>query len=163
MAIQLTQTQIDERVAILKRFRSLLEEQRNKFREYLMVLESQQGKIENEDADSLVAHTELEQQIVKNISSLHKVIRPMQSMYNAISKNDITESENASVLKIQADLTDLQNKVLAQNKKNRDLLKVHISQIREQLTTLNNNNPYRGTRSIYAEKAEIGNLITVEV
>jgi hypothetical protein len=87
----------------------------------------------------------------------------MQSMYNAISKNDITESENASVLKIQADLTDLQNKVLAQNKKNRDLLKIHISQIREQLTTLNNNNPYRGTRSIYAEKVEIGNLITVEV
>ena len=36
--MELTQAQIDERIAVLKRFRTLLEQQRNKFREYLHVL-----------------------------------------------------------------------------------------------------------------------------
>lgn len=38
----LNDSEIAERVAILKRFRSLLEEQRLKFREYLTVLEKQE-------------------------------------------------------------------------------------------------------------------------
>ena len=62
--LNLTQEEIDERIAILKRFRKLLEEQRNKFREYLDVLEKQQSAIENGDTDAMLAHTELEQQIV---------------------------------------------------------------------------------------------------
>lgn len=37
---ELTKQEIDERVAILKRYKSLLEQQRNKFREYLKVLEN---------------------------------------------------------------------------------------------------------------------------
>ena len=68
--LNLTQEEIDERIAILKRFRKLLEEQRNKFREYLDVLEKQQSAIENGDTDAMLAHTELEQQIVANIGSL---------------------------------------------------------------------------------------------
>ena len=38
----LSKEELDERVAILKRFRALLEQQRTKFREYLKVLESQE-------------------------------------------------------------------------------------------------------------------------
>lgn len=99
--MQLTQEEIAERVAILKRFRTLLEQQRNKFQEYLHVLECQQGKIELEDGDALFAHAELEQQIVANISNLQKVIEPMQSMYNAVASGpevspmDKKRSENA--------------------------------------------------------------------
>ena len=70
--MELTQAQIDERIAVLKRFRTLLEQQRNKFREYLHVLECQQNKIEEEDGDALVAHAELEQQIVSNIQICRK-------------------------------------------------------------------------------------------
>ena len=83
-AKELSKEELDERIAILKRFRKLLEQQRNKFQEYLMVLESQEGRIEMEDGDSIAAHAELESQIVKNLASLQKVIVPMQGMYNAI-------------------------------------------------------------------------------
>ena len=41
MENELTQAELDERVAILKRFRTLLEKQREKFQEYLKVLEKQ--------------------------------------------------------------------------------------------------------------------------
>ena len=79
--MELTQAEIDERAAILRRFRSLLEQQRDKFREYLLVLESQSKVIQEENTESLLAHTELEQQIASHIISLQKVIKPMELMY----------------------------------------------------------------------------------
>ena len=92
--------ELEERVAILKRFRFLLEQQRNKFKEYLNVLEKQQNSIDAEDSEALIKHSELEQQIVKNISNLQKVIVPMNKMYTAINnkllvcKNDIIMINN---------------------------------------------------------------------
>ena len=44
---EFSQKEIDERVAVLKRFKILLETQRNKFQEYLNVLEKQESSIEN--------------------------------------------------------------------------------------------------------------------
>ena len=52
--LDLTQDEVDERVAILKRFRELLTEQRNKFREYLTVLEKQAQMISTENIDAMV-------------------------------------------------------------------------------------------------------------
>ena len=52
---KLTQAELDERIQILKRFRSLLEQQRKKFQEYLKVLEAQESKISEEDAEALLA------------------------------------------------------------------------------------------------------------
>ena len=157
----MTQTEIDERVAILKRFRSLLEEQRNKFREYLLVLEKQEGTISAENGDAMVAHADLEAQILKNIAGLQKVIVPMQTMYNNVVPH-ISAEENESVLKVQEDLAGIQQKVLAQNEKNRELLQEHIVQIRTQLNDLLQNNPYRGKRSVYADKISVGTRVAIE-
>ena len=77
----LSQDEINERVAILKRFRHLLEQQRNKFKEYLVVLEKQEEGIKSEDDTVIVAQAELEQQIVSNITNLQKVIVPIENMY----------------------------------------------------------------------------------
>ena len=82
MEQKISKEELDERVAILKKFRMLLEQQRKKFQEYLKVLESQENKIAEEDSDSLIAHSELEAQIVQGIGSLQKVIVPMQELYN---------------------------------------------------------------------------------
>ena len=76
----LTQEEINERIAILKRFRHLLEQQRNKFKEYLTVLEKQEKGIASEDDTVIVAQAELEQQIVSNITNLQKVIVPMEAI-----------------------------------------------------------------------------------
>ena len=161
--MELTQEQIDERIAILHRFRSLLEQQRNKFAEYLKVLESQQNKIELDDGDSLIAHAELEQQIVANISNLQKVIEPMQAMYKTASTGTtISEGDKASVIKMQSDLADLQKKVLVQNEHNRNLLKLHLDKIKKQIADVHNANPYRGRRSVYAERYPVAGMIAIE-
>lgn len=156
---ELTQKELDERVCLLKKFRSVLEQQRNKFQEYLDVLEKQQTSITQENPEALLAHTELEQQVVQNIANLQKVIVPMTKMYKATSTNtNLTEEQ--SIANIQNELNSLQNKVLKQNEINRDLLRVHIDNIRTQIQ--NFKNPYKTTRSIYATKEPVAQLVQVE-
>ncbi len=159
---EITQEELNERVAILRRFRKLLEEQRGKFQEYLKVLEKQQDSIAAENTQTLLAHTELEQQVVKNLMNLQKVIVPMRKMYDSVHKTGSDcQEESRTIEKIQNDLTSLQEKVLAQNKINRDLLRLHISQIKTQLAGLRN--PYKNLRSVYAQKQPVSQLVEVEV
>ena len=158
---EITQEELNERVAILRRFRSLLEEQRGKFREYLTVLEKQQDSITAENPESLLAHTELEQQVVKNIANLQKVIVPMAKMYHAGSSSPA--AEDAEITKLQNDLSDLQDKVLKQNAINRDLLRLHIEQLRSQISGFKN--PYKNNRSVYAnvQQHAVATMVQVEV
>ena len=156
---EITQQELDERVALLRKFRSLLEQQRNKFREYLTVLEKQQDSITSQNTENLIAHTELEQQVVKNIANLQKVIVPMSKMYKASIPMAHTDEE-LSINKIQNELNDLQDKVLKQNQINRDLLRTHIETIRTQIQ--NFKNPYKNTRSVYAQPQQVASFVEVE-
>lgn len=149
--------ELEERVALLKKFRELLQQQREKFREYLNILEKQENSIETENPDALLAHTELEQQVVSNIVNLQKVIVPMSDLYNAHGGNSNSEK---SITDLQNDLSSLREKVLAQNAKNRDLLRVHITQIRTKINSLRN--PYKNARSVYSEKNAVGSVLAVE-
>lgn len=158
---KLSQAELNERIAILKRFKSLLELQRAKFAEYLKVLECQESKIQTEDADALMNHTELESQIVSGISSLQKVIIPIKAMYEK-EKSFYNIEDAIPVEKIQKDLSSLQQKVLIQNEKNRNLLKSHLSQIRKQIEGFKN--PYKNAASVYARKAVgAGTRIAIDV
>ena len=158
----ISKEELDERKAILRRFRTLLEEQRNKFREYLNVLEKQQNSIATENAENLLTHTEIEKQVVSNLTNLQKVIVPMTKMYNSINgKTDAQEDKEIS--RIQNELSDLQAKVLKQNEINRELLRVHVDILRKQIT--NFKNPYRNNRSVYAntQSHKIATMVQVEV
>ncbi|MCQ2610995.1 MAG: flagellar biosynthesis protein FlgN [Treponema sp.] len=154
---QISQEELNERIALIKKFKSLLQQQRQKFQEYLTVLEKQETSIEKENANALLAHTELEQQVVANIMNLQKVIVPMSELY--ASKTENLADEN--ITNIQKELDDLQTKVLAQNEKNRILLKSHITQIRAQIQSLQN--PYKTNRSVYAQKQNVGSMVAVEI
>ena len=157
----ITQEELNERVALLRKFRSLLEEQRAKFREYLNVLEKQQDSITSENPEALLAHTELEQQVVKNISSLQKVIVPMSKLYKTRNQK-ANLSEDAEITKIQNELSDLQTKVLRQNEINRDLLRIHIEQLKNQINSLRN--PYKNAHSVYAvaQPQHVATMVRVE-
>ena len=157
---EITQQELDERVALLRKFRTLLEQQRNKFQEYLLVLEKQQDSITSENPETLIAHTELEQQVVKNITNLQKVIIPMSKMYKTINPGATSEEEKQSINQIQLELNDLQSKVLKQNQINRDLLREHIESIKNQIN--NFKNPYKNAHSVYAQKQRVAAFIEVE-
>ncbi len=157
MEQELTQRELDERIAILKKFRSLLEKQRERFSEYLKVLELQEKDINLQDAEAIFAHSELENQIVSNISSLQKVIAPMESLYKAASYN---VAETVPVSMIQKDLEKLKTQVLLQNQKNQELLRISIKEVKHQLDSMHN--PYKNNRSIYAERKVSGSMLTID-
>ena len=49
---QITKEELEQRIALLKKFRELLEKQRAKFREYLSVLEKQETSITTENPET---------------------------------------------------------------------------------------------------------------
>lgn len=158
---ELTDEELNERISILRRFRTLLEQQRSKFQEYLNVLEKQEYSISKEDTNAIISHAELEQQVVAGIKNLQKVIVPLSEMYKTSAKGAVPAGDK-SVESIQNELENLQEKVLEQNLKNRELLKKHLVQIRTQLE--NFKNPYKKNRSIYASAQNVhGSLVAVEV
>ena len=157
---ELTQNELDERISILKRYKSLLEQQRNKFREYLKVLEQQQNKIGNASTEELFAHTALEEKIMENIVSLQKVIVPMNELYKNSNRTAGFIEGDVAISSLQADLNTLQEKVLVQNTKNRELLRSHLGQIRKQLNTFRN--PYAYSHSVYAPKEAVASLVEIQ-
>ena len=155
---EISQEELQERVDLLHRFKDLLKQQRSKFQEYLTVLEKQQDSISAEDPEHLIAHTELEQQVVQNLANLQKVIVPMKKMYSASNPGHTDEE----VAKIQDELSDLQSKVLKQNEINRDLLRVHLDQLKTKID--NFKNPYKNNRSVYANSQphKVANLVSID-
>ena len=125
---EISEDELNERVRVLRRFRSLLEMQRKKFCDYLEILEKQQDSINAENADIVASHAELETQVVEGICNLQKVIVPMAKLYYGGTaggvKSGSVAAEDERVREIQSDLNRLQTQVLAQNKKKPRLAQV---------------------------------------
>lgn len=138
----LSQAEISERIAVLRRFKALLMQQRNKFAEYLQVLEAQENSIVSEDADKIVQHTYLGQSLVSEISTIQKVIEPIESLYHdfrtqsADFSPDALQNEERETRCIQMDLQRLKTTVLEQNQKNTERLKTHLTGLRKQISDL---------------------------
>ena len=103
----LSKEELDERIAILRRFRSLLEQQRDKFRAYLRVLELQEPQITGDDAALLNEHTELGSLLVHDIGELQKVIVPMQALYRSRHAAACSPAEAVPVEQLQEELDRL--------------------------------------------------------
>lgn len=149
--------EISKRVAVLKRLRALLEQQRRAFREYLTVLEKQEAGITVENADAVMQHTELEQSILDNIGTIQKVIDPLEYMYLHFCNN----TQDSDILRLKTDLDNLQKRVVEQNKKNCALLQTHMNGLRTQLVSLKR--PYAHRESVYAGQAEAAALVDVSL
>ena len=130
-------------------------------RTYLNVLEMQENQIASQNAEALMAHSELENQIVEGIGSLQKVIVPMKKLYLGIKSSASTynPADIIPIEKLQDDLSNLQTQVIAQNERNRRLIKLQMGEIREQMVAIKN--PYRSRQSVYAD-VESGNLVQVD-
>lgn len=161
---EISEDELNERVLVLRRFRSLLEMQRKKFCDYLEILEKQQDSINAENADIVASHAELETQVVEGICNLQKVIVPMAKLYYGGTaggvKSGSVAAEDERVREIQSDLNRLQTQVLAQNKKNRALLKSYLVHLREQIDAFQN--PYAGRQSVYAATGTAGALVALD-
>jgi len=142
--------ELAQRVAILKRFKTLLSQQRERFRSYLNLLDKQQNVIESGSAEDLLTYVELEEKIVADIFSIQKVIDPLEEMYNAVvfDKNPAKSPLNAEssntqeeVPNIKASLEILKSEAVIRSTKNKELLSKRMLELRQEIKSLRNN-PY---------------------
>ena len=137
---EIDSAELAQRVAVLKRFKTLLSQQRDRFRSYLDLLEKQQGVIESGSADDLLAYVEVEEKIVADIFSIQKVIDPLEEMYYSItSQNAAPQSDEVPSLK--ASLENLKSEAVIRSTKNKELLSKRMMELRQEITALRNN-PY---------------------
>jgi hypothetical protein len=158
---EISSAELAQRVAILKRFKTLLSQQRERFRSYLNLLDKQQNVIESGSAEDLLTYVELEEKIVADIFSIQKVIDPLEEMYNAVvfDKNSAKshlndESTNAQeeVPSIKASLETLKSEAVIRSTKNKELLSKRMLELRQEITSLRNN-PYAANgKSVYSNQ-----------
>jgi flagellar biosynthesis/type III secretory pathway chaperone len=131
------------------RRKELLEAECAKLREYLTMLEKQKQAIETDNPEAAIAYCEFEVQILAAISDYQK-ITPLTGD---------SEADKAEISKQLAELRELMAAVVARNLQNRELLTTKLVDTQSQLDSLKN--PYRNTRSIYAN-SDSGATILIE-
>ena len=147
----------DQRVAVLKRFKALLQEQRKKFSDYLVVLETQERSIHEENIDALVHHTELEQSIIGDIFTIQKVIDPIEEMYRL----GMPDKDDTEVVRLKSDLNKLQSQVIDQNQKNRELLQSRMADLRQEMISIKPD--YRYSKQALSKQEVSASLVDISI
>ena len=147
--------ELAQRVAVLKRFKTLLSQQRDRFRSYLNLLDKQQNVIESGSADDLLTYVEIEEKIVADIFSIQKVIDPLEDMYYTItsgkSPDKFAVKENTDdVSGIKASLDNLKREAIIRSTKNKELLSKRMVELRMEIKHLRNN-PYAAGRKSFGD------------
>jgi hypothetical protein len=145
MAGALSAEELSQRIAVIKRFREMLQAQGDRFREYLNILNKQQDVIERGNTEALLSYVELEEHIVKDIFDIQKVIDPLEKMYRDLSPT----CGEAEITGLQASVEMLKQETAIRSARNRDLLSKRMTEIRSEIKSLRGN-PYATRRSIYA-------------
>jgi len=150
MAVMVDEVSIDsaelaQRVAVLRRFKTLLSQQRDRFRSYLDLLEKQQNIIESGSAEDLLTYVEIEEKIVADIFSIQKVIDPLEEMYYTVVSGQPpgkAKFENTDeVPGLKASLENLKSEAVMRSTKNKELLSKRMLELRSEIKALRNN-PY---------------------
>ncbi|MDR2467924.1 MAG: flagellar protein FlgN [Spirochaetaceae bacterium] len=146
----LTEEEVARRVAILKRFRQLLAEQRDRFHSYLNSLDIQKKVIERGSVDELSAHVELEEKIIADIFSIQKSIEPMKTLYESAWAG----VDTPEVPELNAALDKLRLEAARRANENKELLQKRMATLRGELKTLRANPFQRRARTLHAENTQ---------
>ena len=153
----ISEDELAQRVAILKRFRELLVQQRERFQRYLVTLEKQQAVIETGSSGELADYIEQEEQIIADIFSIQKVIDPLEEMYNAT----VPASSAGDVPVLKTALKELKDQVAARSAQNRELLSLRMDVLRSEIIELRNNPLANAARSAFSHSGT-ASIIDIE-
>ena len=158
--------ELAQRVAILKRFKTLLTQQRDRFSNYLELLDKQQSVIESGSAEDLLSYVEVEEKIVADIFSIQKVIDPLEEMYYSVvagqgpGKINAKTENSDEVPGLKASLEKLQSEAIIRSAKNKELLSKRMLELRSEIKTLRNN-PYAARKTSFSD-TETASLIDLK-
>lgn len=119
------------RIALLKRLKGHLVTQRDKFRRYLDLLDSEEESIKSGDMNLLTLHVEMEKGIIEEIYAFQKVIDPLTEVYRVAYPQAEPE-----IPLLEASLQRAKQEVLERNERNRALLKKNLDILRQEIQSL---------------------------
>jgi len=140
--------ELNQRVAVLKRFKELLKAQRDRFQAYLTALDKQKDVIQSGTTDDLLRHVELEEKIVADIFSIQKVIDPLEEMYEAVTvkkpakgspKSSAKEAGEQEVISLKEALDGLKAEAVMRSERNRELLTKRMAELRSEINSMKRN------------------------
>ena len=136
----ISSSELNQRVAILKRFKELLKAQRDRFRNYLDTLDKQQEIIQKGSTDDLLNHVELEEKIVEDIFAIQKVIDPLEEMYQSVKEQSSDQSNDQSseddIVSLKEALNSLKAETLERSNQNRELLAKRMVELRNEINSM---------------------------
>lgn len=146
MTATLTTEEVARRVALLKRLKATLAQQREKFQTYLAVLDAEKSSIEREAVDTLRAQVELEQELVVDIHAIQKCIDPLEAVLH-----EAYQGADAEVLDLRSSLEALKVQVQEKSQENRGLLSRSMAHLDTEMIRVRpqvrSRNPYAGARA----------------
>jgi len=147
MTTMLTQSEVEKRVALLKRLKTTLAQQREKFQTYLQVLDAEKASIEGDAVETLRTQVELEEGLVVEIHAIQKVIDPLE----AVLKQAYQGSSDDEVADLRISLDTLRAKVQERSRENRGLLSRSMEAIEHEIVRVRpqvrSRNPYGASRA----------------
>jgi len=161
---EIDSNELAQRVAVLKRFKTLLEQQRDRFKSYLDLLDKQQNVIEKGSAEDLLAYVEIEEKIVADIFSIQKVTNPLEEMYYSLTAGQNPQKTESSeeVPSLKASLEKLKTEAVARSTKNRELLSKRMLELRSEIKALRNNPYNSGVRRSSFNDVNSASLIDIK-
>jgi hypothetical protein len=161
--VDISPEELAQRVAILRRFKVLLTQQRDRFRAYLEMLEKQQEIIESGSADDLLAHVDMEEKIVADIFSIQKVINPLEEMYHTVVLGSgAVRHTDDEVPSLKAALEDLKSQAVIRSSHNKELLSRRMVELRHEITALRNNPYNQGSRNSVYGNSRTATLVDIQ-
>jgi hypothetical protein len=162
--------ELAQRVAVLKRFKTLLSQQRDRFRSYLDLLDKQQSVIESGGTEDLLNYVEIEEKIVTDIFSIQKVIDPLEEMYNSLISTAAVPMQKSAeksetpdeVHGLKASLEKLKNEAVIRSTKNRELLSKRMLELRLEIKALRNNPYAAGGRKTNFSDSNSASLVDIK-
>ena len=117
-----------ERMAVLHSLRDQLLSQRDKFEEYLIVLEQQEAAIAEGDAELLGRYVEMETRIIGDIEATQRVVAPLSAVYR-----EVTSEPDPEIVDLTETLGSLHREATKRNLRNQKLLQGGIESLRQEI------------------------------
>ncbi len=130
-SISFTSSETAHRVAVVRRLKTLLEEQREKFGEYLELLERESDAIARRDTAALMGQVEHERRVVQAIVSFGRIIGPIQEVYLTLYPE-----RNRDIETLKAAVEQMRNDVVKKNEANRVLLRARMNELKDRVESL---------------------------
>ena len=146
MTKTLSKEEVEKRVALLKRLKVTLAQQREKFQVYLKVLDAEKVSIEGDTVETLKAQVAMEDALVVDIHAIQKVIDPLE----AVLHQSYEGAGDDEVADLRSSLETLRVQVQEKSRENRGLLSRSMAAIEGEIVRIRprvgSRNPYAGVR-----------------